>query len=974
MTRVVVLGGGVGGLSAAQELAERGFEVVVVEKTGVPGGKARSSPVRPAGPSPWSAEPRYERPYPDAPVSWVPGEHGFRFFPGFYRHVVDSMERIPAPDGLSAAGHLVPVARCGLTQYDRPSFALPMRFPRSPGDVGSALTAVLSAFGGIGDLSPGDLASFGARIWQILTSCEERRLAEYEQIPWWTFIGADSRSRSYQKFLAAGITRSLVAARAETASTRTIGTIFLQLLLDIIDPAVATSDRVLDGPTNEMWLYPWLQYLRALGITYLPETEVTGIECAGGRVSGVRVTSSDGRRTLTADHYVCALPVERVVPLLTRELVEADPRLAGLGELAGRCLEWMNGVQFYLSRPVRMVRGHMIHIDTEWALTSISQMDIWRPGIMDRYGPDTIRGIVSVDVSDWDAPAGNGRSATESSREEVCAEVWRQLKRSVNTTGADPVLTDEDLVGWFIDTSIGGDPADPARLANAEPLLVNLVDSWRLRPDAATAISNLYLASDYVRTCTDLATMEGANEAARCAVNAILDREGYPGPRCRIWPLHEPEVLAPLRHYDAMRFELGLGWDGGLMTVAAAGVEAAEPLLRPIAEVIGTLAPAGLELQQVADGLEGNLPNGSDDGTALPVGGAAGSLREPVPDAGPAGFAERLDWYRSLTMRALDAAVPAAEPQQYLYGPIRAFLERPSKGLRPALCLASCLAHGGRLEDGLPSAAGIEMLHNAFLVHDDIEDGSESRRGQPALHRQFGVPLAVNIGDSMNALSMDLFRQNVGLLGPGPAMRIFDEVDHMLRESLEGQALELGWIEDNRCDLDTGDYLRLVLKKTAWYSFIHPMRIGAIVTGAGTGALDRFHAFGFLLGAAFQIHDDLLNLVGDAASYGKEIGGDLWEGKRTLPLIYALSGAGPAEQSMLIDFAGRGRDRRLTRQVVDVHRVLRESGSIERTTQVCRALANAAAERLPEAFAGASEGPDLDFVRSLLDYVVQRTS
>jgi 15-cis-phytoene desaturase len=86
----------------------------------------------------------------------------------------------------------------------------------------------------------------------------------------------------------------------------------------------------------------------------------------------------------------------------------------------------MNGIQFYLREPVRMPRGHMNHIDTEWALTSISQVDIWRPGTMERYGPRTIRGIVSVDVSDWDAPAPNGRSATEHSREEVCVEVWRQ--------------------------------------------------------------------------------------------------------------------------------------------------------------------------------------------------------------------------------------------------------------------------------------------------------------------------------------------------------------------------------------------------------------------------------------------------------------------------------------------------------------------------------------------------------------------
>jgi len=127
VTRVVVLGGGIAGFSAAHELAERGFEVVIVERSGIPGGKARSSPVLPTGPLPWRAAPRYRRSAPDERVPWIPGEHGFRFFPGFYRHVVDSMTRIPAADGLTAADHLVPIARCGITQYDKPTFTFPIR-------------------------------------------------------------------------------------------------------------------------------------------------------------------------------------------------------------------------------------------------------------------------------------------------------------------------------------------------------------------------------------------------------------------------------------------------------------------------------------------------------------------------------------------------------------------------------------------------------------------------------------------------------------------------------------------------------------------------------------------------------------------------------------------------------------------------------------------------------------------------------
>jgi geranylgeranyl pyrophosphate synthase len=302
---------------------------------------------------------------------------------------------------------------------------------------------------------------------------------------------------------------------------------------------------------------------------------------------------------------------------------------------------------------------------------------------------------------------------------------------------------------------------------------------------------------------------------------------------------------------------------------------------------------------------------------------------------------------------------------------VRHFVAQPSKGLRPALCLATCRAYGGNTEAALPSAAGLELLHNAFLVHDDLEDGSLSRRGEATMHRRVGIPLAVNAGDAMNALSMQLFRRNLGQLEPETALRIVDEVDHLLVESLEGQAMELGWMRDNECGISTDDYLRMVLKKTAWYSFIHPMRIGALVAGADDD-LDRFNRFGFLLGAAFQITDDVLNLIGDPSRYGKEIAGDLCEGKRTLVFSHAFAQATPSERSRLQDFFARPRERRLQREIVDIYELLQHTGSIEWARRAASALTSAAGQEFPLAFRGAKDGPDLDLVRGLVDYLVER--
>jgi uncharacterized protein with NAD-binding domain and iron-sulfur cluster len=141
------------------------------------------------------------------------------------------------------------------------------------------------------------------------------------------------------------------------------------------------------------------------------------------------------------------------------------------------------------------------------------------------------------------------------SREEVVHEVWAQLKRSINTERE--LLRDDDLHSWYLDPDIQDDPTRPGSLQNAEPLLVNLIDTWTLRPEATTAIPNLFLASDYVRTYTDLATMEGANEAGRRAVNGILDAVGSDSPRCALWPMSEPAIFAPFQALDRVRFRLG---------------------------------------------------------------------------------------------------------------------------------------------------------------------------------------------------------------------------------------------------------------------------------------------------------------------------------------------------------------------------------------------------------------------------------
>jgi geranylgeranyl diphosphate synthase type II len=243
-----------------------------------------------------------------------------------------------------------------------------------------------------------------------------------------------------------------------------------------------------------------------------------------------------------------------------------------------------------------------------------------------------------------------------------------------------------------------------------------------------------------------------------------------------------------------------------------------------------------------------------------------------------------------------------------LYDVILEYPLRQGKGLRPTMSIATCRALGGDIEAVLPSAATLELYHNAFLVHDDIEDESLMRRGEPTLHTTHGVPIAINVGDAMLSLSLEPLLDNIPIVGLGRALRILRAVARMTKESVEGQALELDWIRNDRWDLDDADYVSMVVKKTGWYTFIVPMQVGAIAAGVTADArLASLVPFGVALAVAFQITDDLLNLKAAPDAYGKEIGGDLWEGKRTLILLHALRTASDADHARAISILSRPR-------------------------------------------------------------------
>jgi geranylgeranyl diphosphate synthase type II len=313
-------------------------------------------------------------------------------------------------------------------------------------------------------------------------------------------------------------------------------------------------------------------------------------------------------------------------------------------------------------------------------------------------------------------------------------------------------------------------------------------------------------------------------------------------------------------------------------------------------------------------------------------------------------------------------------PTRWLDDLVREYPGRGGKGIRPGLCLATCVAFGGRLDEALPSAVALELLHNAFLVHDDIEDASLLRRGRPTLHEGHGVPLALNAGDALFVLAGAALTSNRRVLGGRMAAAVAEEFMTMARHTVSGQATELGWRRDGVVDLTPEDYLDLIMRKTCWYTTVHPLRVGALIGAWGRADLDALVRFGAYLGAAFQIQDDLLNLEGDEARYGKEHEGDLYEGKRTLMLIHLLSVASPAVRADVVGFLARRRDERTAADVAAVAALLREHGSLAFARSFGQGIADAATEAFEVAFASVPDSEERRFVHDLIGWMLDRAA
>ena len=335
----------------------------------------------------------------------------------------------------------------------------------------------------------------------------------------------------------------------------------------------------------------------------------------------------------------------------------------------------------------------------------------------------------------------------------------------------------------------------------------------------------------------------------------------------------------------------------------------------------------------------------------------------------------------AIALRFLPQASPNKEISM-LYKMMRDYPSRGGKGFRGSLCLLWCELCGGQREDALVAATALELFQNWILIHDDIEDESDLRRGYPALHRKYGVPLSINAGDALHGKMWELLLSNQEKVGEAISFQILREFSSMLNETTEGQQVELSWTVSKNWEITESDYLLMVTKKSAWYTCISPARIGVILGSISREStnddrrriLELLIQMGTDMGIAFQIVDDILNLTASEERYGKEILGDIFEGKRTLMMIHLLSNCNAEERRKIISILSKPRQEKTVQEAKRVFELMKKKRAIEYASDVARKHAQSGLALYDSICreCGLRSTKSYETIRLLLEYLVKR--
>lgn len=287
-------------------------------------------------------------------------------------------------------------------------------------------------------------------------------------------------------------------------------------------------------------------------------------------------------------------------------------------------------------------------------------------------------------------------------------------------------------------------------------------------------------------------------------------------------------------------------------------------------------------------------------------------------------------------------------------------LDAGGKKLRPALAVVTCQALGGDQQKVIPFAAACELLHNWFLVHDDIQDGDVMRRGQEAVWKKYGLEHGINVGDFMSEKVYELVMTSA--IEATTTLALAKEIAETCSKTAEGQAMDINLRQEDEPTEE--QYMETITKKTGWY-FTLPIVGGALVAGADQNVLEKIKTFGLKAGPAFQIADDLLDLT---EGKGREdIGSDIREGKRSLMVVHAAHASMPEEKERLFSLLNKPREQTSKEDVLRVINLFEKHNSITYAQEKARSLVEEAKR------ASASLPPEVqNILNSMADFSVER--
>jgi len=298
---------------------------------------------------------------------------------------------------------------------------------------------------------------------------------------------------------------------------------------------------------------------------------------------------------------------------------------------------------------------------------------------------------------------------------------------------------------------------------------------------------------------------------------------------------------------------------------------------------------------------------------------------------------------------------------------------RKGKYIRPTLVFLAAQSMGFDVQKIFPTAAAMQISEDWILGHDDIEDQSLERRSLPAIQKIYGNELSINAGDNLHILMWQVLGQNFDILDKKVAQKIYQEFFDMINRTIFGQTVEIKWTQENRFDLSEEDILLILESKTGYYTIAGPLRLGAILSGATDSQLESIYKFGVILGRSFQIIDDLLDLTSDFAGQKKQIGNDIYEGKRTIMLIHLLNHIDQENKNKLQEILSKSRQQKTETEIVWVIDQMKKIGSLDYSRQLAQKFASEAKNIFEKDLIFFEKQPYRSQLESCIDFITNRT-